>query len=139
VRPAKLWCDTATAAEARELSERTGRAVPTGFTASKLLWLARHEGRSWAAVQRVLLPHDFINLRLTGEASMEFGDASGTASSRRTAPLRSGGDGRDRPAAVLDAARAAPVGELAGRLSKTAAERTGLPAGIPVARVAATT
>jgi sugar (pentulose or hexulose) kinase len=134
VRPAKLWCDTATAAEARELSERTGRAVPTGFTASKLLWLARHEGRSWAAVQRVLLPHDFINLRLTGEASMEFGDASGTGffapEQRRFDPAAMAAID-PRLSSMLPALR--PVGELAGRLSKTAAERTGLPAGIPVA------
>jgi len=134
VRPAKLWCDTATAAEARELSARTGRAVPTGFTASKLLWLARHEGRSWAAVQRVLLPHDFINLRLTGEASMEFGDASGTGffapEQRRFDPAAMAAID-PRLSSMLPALR--PVGELAGRLSQTAAERTGLPAGIPVA------
>ena len=43
VRPAKLWCDTSTAAEAEELSAAFGRAVPTGYTASKILWLARHE------------------------------------------------------------------------------------------------
>src|SRR5687768_6010852 len=49
VRPAKLWCDTATVDEARELSRKTGHPVPTGFTASKLLWLARHEPQKWAA------------------------------------------------------------------------------------------
>ena len=78
VRPAKLWCDTATAAEARELGERLGAPVPTGFTASKLLWIARHERQHWARVASVLLPHDFVNAWLTGERSMEFGDASGT-------------------------------------------------------------
>ena len=41
VRPAKLWCDTSTTDEARELSERLGRPVPAGFTASKVTWLAR--------------------------------------------------------------------------------------------------
>ncbi|HZN40640.1 MAG TPA: xylulokinase [Planctomycetota bacterium] len=134
VRPAKLWCDTATAAEARELSERTGRAVPTGFTASKLLWLARHESRSWAAVQRVLLPHDFVNLRLTGEASMEFGDASGTgffAPEQRRFDAAAMAAIDLRLPSMLPALRA--VGELAGRLSAAAAARIGLPAGIPVA------
>jgi len=78
VRAAKLWCDTATAAEASELSAAFGRPVPTGFTASKLLWLARNEPENWARTTRVLLPHDYINLLLTGEACMEAGDASGT-------------------------------------------------------------
>ena len=78
VRPAKLWCDTETAPEARALSERLGRSVPTGFTASKVAWVAAHEPEAWARTRRVLLPHDFLNLRLTGVASMEAGDASGT-------------------------------------------------------------
>jgi xylulokinase len=78
VRPAKLWCDTATAAEAAELSEAFGFAVPTGFTASKLLWLARNEPENWARTTRVLLPHDYVNLLLTGTAAMEVGDASGS-------------------------------------------------------------
>ena len=50
VRPAKLWCDTSTAAQARELSEQLGRVVPTGFTASKLVWLRQNEPASWARV-----------------------------------------------------------------------------------------
>ena len=78
VRPAKLWCDTSTYVEASELSQRLGRAVPAGFTASKLLWLTRHEPANWARALRILLPHDYVNFRLTGEASMECGDASGT-------------------------------------------------------------
>ncbi len=78
IRPAKLWCDTSTADEARELSQRFGRAVPTGFTASKILWLARHEPANFARLRTVLLPHDWVNLRFTGRVCMEAGDASGT-------------------------------------------------------------
>lgn len=78
VRPAKLWCDTTTAAEADELSRRLGRAVPCGFTAPKVLWLARHEPQDWARTQSVLLPHEYVNLRLCGERAAEYGDASGT-------------------------------------------------------------
>jgi len=72
VRAAKLWCDTETANEAAELG------VPTGFTASKILWTRRHEPELWARTRRVLLPHDYLNLVLTGVAAMESGDASGT-------------------------------------------------------------
>ena len=78
VRPAKLWCDTTTAEETQELSKDLGRAVPTGFTAPKILWMKRHEPELWDRVRSVLLPHDYINFRLTGGKTMEAGDASGT-------------------------------------------------------------
>jgi xylulokinase len=78
VRPAKLWCDTSTSAEASELSRLLERPVPTGYTASKILWLSRHEPEAWGRVRHVLLPHDYVNLRLTGRLAMEAGDASGT-------------------------------------------------------------
>lgn len=78
VRPAKLWCDTTTSEEAAELSRALGRSVPSGFTAPKVLWMQRREPASWRRVARVLLPHDYVNLRLCGRAVMEHGDASGT-------------------------------------------------------------
>jgi xylulokinase len=88
IRPAKLWCDTSTAAETDELNkvfggidqmiERTGNVIVPGYTAPKLLWLKRHEAANFRRVRTVLLPHDFINLWLTGERQMEYGDASGT-------------------------------------------------------------
>ena len=78
IRPAKLWCDTETAPEAEELSQVTGVPTPAGFTASKVLWLKRHEPSSFARLAHVLLPHDYINFVLSGELAMECGDASGT-------------------------------------------------------------
>jgi len=78
IRPAKLWCDVSTSSEARELSERYGRLVPTGYTASKILWMKRREPENFGRLRWVLLPHDYVNLRLTGRKTMEPGDASGT-------------------------------------------------------------
>lgn len=78
LRPAKLWCDTSAVAEADELTRLFDRAVPVGFTAPKLRWSQRHEPELWRKVRRVLLPHDYLNFRLTGSFSMEAGDASGT-------------------------------------------------------------
>jgi xylulokinase len=78
VRAAKLWCDTSTADEARDLSRELGRSVPAGFTASKIVWLKRREPEHWNATRHVLLPHDWVNFRLTGVLAMEAGDASGT-------------------------------------------------------------
>lgn len=89
IRPAKLWCDTATAAECDEIMSKLGGfkatlrkqglAVLPGFTASKILWLKKHEPRNFARLATVLLPHDYLNFWLTGERVMEYGDASGTA------------------------------------------------------------
>ncbi|HPC62167.1 MAG TPA: xylulokinase [Verrucomicrobiota bacterium] len=89
IRPAKLWCDTTTAAECEEIMERLGgqkktvrllgNAVLPGFTASKILWLKKHEPKHYQRLATVLLPHDYLNFWLTGERVMEYGDASGTA------------------------------------------------------------
>ena len=89
IRPAKLWCDTSTAEECREITEKLGgldgairelgNAVLPGFTAGKILWLKKHEPENYKKLATVLLPHDYINYRLTGRAVMEYGDASGTA------------------------------------------------------------
>ena len=89
IRPAKLWCDTSTAAECDEITEELGglkktiralgNAVLPGFTASKILWLKKHEPKNYRRLATVLLPHDYLNFWLTGEKVMEYGDASGTA------------------------------------------------------------
>ena len=89
IRPAKLWCDTSTAKECEEITERMGglkkairllgNAVLPGFTAGKILWLKKHEPKNFDRLASVLLPHDYLNFWLTGEQSMEYGDASGTA------------------------------------------------------------
>ncbi len=89
IRPAKLWCDTATIAECDEIIktlgglEKTiaavGNGIPAGFTASKILWLKKHEPENFARLRSILLPHDYINFWLTGKKTMEHGDASGTA------------------------------------------------------------
>src|SRR5258706_7667991 len=56
-----------------------GNAVLPGFTASKILWLKKHEPKNYQRLATVLLPHDYLNFWLTGEKVMEHGDASGTA------------------------------------------------------------
>lgn len=78
IRPAKLWCDTTTQAEAEVITERSGRSVPTGFTLPKLLWMKNHEPENFLRVRSVLLPHDYLNFLLTGKKFMEAGDASGS-------------------------------------------------------------
>ena len=87
VRPAILWNDQRTAAECAEIEERvglaeliaqTGNRALTGFTAPKLLWLRRHEPESYARIASVMLPKDYVRLRLCGERATDVADASGT-------------------------------------------------------------
>jgi xylulokinase len=87
LRPAILWNDQRTAAECAEIEERLGlrrlveltgnRALP-GFTAPKLLWLRRHEPEVYEQITHVLLPKDYVRMRMTGEPAIDATDASGT-------------------------------------------------------------
>jgi xylulokinase len=87
LRPAILWNDQRTASECAEIEARVGlhelvrlsgnRALP-GFTAPKLLWLRRHEPEAYARIAHVLLPKDYVRLRLTGGRATDVSDASGT-------------------------------------------------------------
>lgn len=143
VRPAKLWCDTSTAAECAEITAhfggpaeviaRTGNAMLPGYTAPKIRWLVRNEPENWKRTATVLLPHDWLNFWLTGRAVMEYGDASGTA----LLNLQS----RTWAADVVDfiapdlAAKLPPLqssAEPAGTLRTELCERWGLPTGVVV-------
>ncbi|MGD9916551.1 MAG: xylulokinase [Paenirhodobacter sp.] len=85
LRPCILWNDTRAAAEAAELDADprfraiSGNIVFPGFTAPKLLWVARHEPQIFARTAKVLLPKDYLRLWLTGEHVAEMSDAAGTS------------------------------------------------------------
>jgi len=88
LRPAKLWSDVSAVEQCEEfnqefggtegLIEKIGNPMLPGYTAPKLLWLKENEPGNFQRLTSVLLPHDYLNLWLTGERQMEFGDASGT-------------------------------------------------------------
>ena len=87
VRPAILWNDQRTAAECdliREIVGRerfiaiTGNEPLTGFTAGKLLWVREHEPEAWARARHMLLPKDYVRLKLTGEHALDVADGAGT-------------------------------------------------------------
>jgi xylulokinase len=145
VRPAKLWNDTTTAQECAALTtklggesrvlELTGNLILPGYTAPKIAWLAAHEPEAYARTVRMCLPHDYLNLWLTGQFVTESGDASGTAyfdpRMRRysDAVLAAIDDGRDWLRTLPPIARSLSV---IGSLRREAAEALGLEAGIPV-------
>lgn len=87
VRPAILWNDQRTSAECAEIELRlgldrlidlTGNRALTGFTAPKLLWMRAHEPEIYARIRSVLLPKDYVRLKLTGQRAIDVADASGT-------------------------------------------------------------
>ena len=88
LRPAKLWCDTETAPENQRLLDylggeagslqRLGIAIAPGYTLSKLLWTKERHPQVFERIERILLPHDYLNYWLTGRCCTEPGDASGT-------------------------------------------------------------
>jgi xylulokinase len=85
LRPAILWNDARSFAECRDIEEREPRArkiagnIPlAGFTAPKLVWVKKHEPRIFDRVAKVLLPKDYVRLRMTGEYASDMSDSSGT-------------------------------------------------------------
>ncbi len=85
LRPAILWNDTRSYQEAAELDampafrELSGNIVFPGFTAPKLVWVARNEPEVFAKTAKVLLPKDYIAFWLSGEYISEMSDAAGTS------------------------------------------------------------
>ena len=89
VRPAKLWNDTESAPDAAwlvknvpggasALAAATGSVPVAAFTVTKLSWLHRSEPEAWKRLAHVLLPHDWLTMKLTGDLTTDRGDASGT-------------------------------------------------------------
>ncbi len=87
LRPAILWNDQRTSAECAEIERRlglerliglTGNRALTGFTAPKLLWLRAYEPEVYPRIRSVLLPKDYVRLKLFGERAIDVADASGT-------------------------------------------------------------
>ena len=139
LRPCILWNDTRAHVEAAELDadprfrEITGNIVFPGFTAPKLVWVARHEPHVFARVAKVLLPKDYLRLWLTGEHVAEMSDAAGTSwldTGRRDwsdALLAATGLSRAQMPRLVEGS------EVSGVLRPELAARFGLPAGVVVA------
>jgi xylulokinase len=87
LRPAILWNDGRSQAQCdalvealglRRLVALSGNRAFAGFTAPKLRWMAEHEPDIHTRIRRVLLPKDYVRLRLCGEVATDVSDASGT-------------------------------------------------------------
>lgn len=87
IRPAILWNDGRTAKQTDylnsvigtdNLSEYTANIAFAGFTAPKLLWMRECEPENFKKIDKIMLPKDYINFRLTGIHACDYSDASGT-------------------------------------------------------------
>ncbi len=142
LRPAILWNDQRTQSQCDEMHQIigkekfiqiTGNVALTGFTAPKILWVKENEPEIFAESKHVLLPKDYIRLKLTGEYAMDKADGAGTVLFDLKAR-----DWSDEVLAALDIPRAwmpktFEGTEFTGYITEEAAALTGLKVGTPVA------
>ena len=142
IRPALLWNDQRTEEQCAEITnavgeerliQLSGNPALTGFQAPKVLWLRSEEPENYDRLARVLLPKDYVRLRLTGEYATDVSDAAGTLffdvgerdwSKEILAAL-------DVPEEWMPKVHEGP--ESTGVLREAVAEELGLPVGVPVA------
>jgi xylulokinase len=142
IRPALLWNDQRTHRQCGKITEAVGEErliqlagnpALTGFQAPKILWLRDEEPENYSRVARVLLPKDYVRLRLTGEHATDASDAAGTLLLDVRERNWSGEilDALEIPIDWMPGVYEGPqgTGALDGRL----AGELGLPGGIPVA------
>lgn len=141
LRPAILWNDQRTQAQCDWIMQTIGRdrvvdlisnPVLTGFTAGKIVWLRDNEPETFARVRKVLLPKDYIRLKLTGEYATEVSDASGTAlfNVKKRCWADEMLDGCGIPREWMPRAYESP--EVSGKVTAQAAGLTGLAEGVCV-------
>lgn len=78
LRPSIIWCDSRAVKVGENAFNEIGKKLalesllnsPGNFTASKLAWVKQNEPKVYEQCYKVMLPGDFIGLRLTGEVSI---------------------------------------------------------------------
>ncbi|HET6429649.1 MAG TPA: xylulokinase [Phycisphaerae bacterium] len=142
LRPSLIWNDQRTAPQAAEI-ERTvggksklislvGNVAMTSFTLTKLLWVRQHEPRIYARIKHLLLPKDYVRLRMTGEYMGEVSDMSGTLLLDQR---KRNWSSKMLSIFQIDRSILPPVvesHEVTGRVTKSAAAKLGVAEGAPV-------
>jgi xylulokinase len=141
LRPALIWCDQRTDQQcdtitrqvgAEGLIDLTSNPALTNFTLTKMLWVREHEPELWSRVRTVLLPKDYVRLKLTGERATDVADASGTllfdvAHRQWSKPMLAAFEINE---SIIPSVFEGP--ETSGRVSADGAAATGLREGTPV-------
>lgn len=142
IRPALLWNDQRTHAQCVKITETVGEErlieiagnpALTGFQAPKILWLKDEEPDNFSRLASVLLPKDYVRLRLTGELATDVSDAAGTLllDVQRREWSEEILNALELPMEWLPRVYEGP--EKTGALRENVADEVGMPAGIPVA------
>lgn len=141
IRPALIWCDQRTESQSKQLEqlfgldtliELTCNPPLTNFTLTKLLWVQQNEPDNWQRVRKIMLPKDYVRLRLSGDSAIDVADASGTllldVAGRRWSTKVLSKTGID--IALLP--KLFESQEVCGTVSRDGAAATGLKSGTPV-------
>lgn len=140
VRPSIIWCDSR-AVEIGDLAfQQIGKEKclsrllnsPGNFTATKLKWLKENEPEIFDKIHKIMLPGDYIALKLTGEiATTLSGLSEGMFWDFKSSDIaRFLMDNMGLPENML--ADQVPTFGAQGRVSNSVADELGLPKGIPV-------
>lgn len=141
VHPAIIWADTRSKPQVDDLLARIDTATmaqhapgppAAGFMGPTLMWLAQHQPDILARTATVLLPKDYVRLRLTGTTGTDPSDAAATwlfdVKTGDWSPQLAEWCGVDRR--LLPPVM--PSGDVAGTITGEAAEALGIPTGTPV-------
>ncbi|MGB2627864.1 MAG: xylulokinase [Candidatus Acidiferrum sp.] len=141
IRPALIWCDQRTEPQSKQLEqlfgldtliELTCNPPLTNFTLTKLLWVQQNEPDNWQRVRKIMLPKDYVRLRLSGDSAIDVADASGTllldVAGRRWSTEVLSKTGID----IAFLPKLFESQEVCGAVSRDGAAATGLKSGTPV-------
>ncbi|WP_316833272.1 xylulokinase [Pedobacter aquatilis] len=141
LRDSIIWCDSRAVAIGEKAFDEIGHEKclshllnsPGNFTASKLAWVKNNEPAIYAKIDKVMLPGDFIAMKLTGEITTSISALSEGIlwdfKEDKTATDVLNYYGIDEH--LIPEVR--PLFSNHGFLTTSAAEELGLTAGIPVA------
>jgi xylulokinase len=140
VRPVIMWMDKRNIPETEELKAAMGEKIsritcnPVNqqYTLTKLVWLKKHEPETYAKINKILLSKDYIRYRLTNEFATDCNDASSTLMHdirTNTWSKEILGELNIDPGLLPDIYYST---QITGKITKKAAEETGLMEGTPV-------
>lgn len=75
LRPSIIWCDSRAVGIGEQAEKKIGKTLcrkrfcnsPGNFTASKLRWIMENEPKLFGKIDRIMLPGDYIAMRMTGD------------------------------------------------------------------------
>lgn len=140
LRPSIIWCDSRAVEIGNQAFEQIGQKTclahllnsPGNFTASKLKWVQENEYETYAKIDKIMLPGDYIAMKLSGEVNTTISGLSEgifwdfKENTVAQIVMDHYGFNPNHLPSIL------PTFSIHGKLSKAASSVIGLPAGIPI-------